>query len=126
MHRAKIAHKRVRMEGWRQRRLGSKTRNLQGGRRKTDLTLTGLLMEGLTPMLWCGYQIVQGIFHQIQSHPEFGIMLSVRIPSLFQLNKAALLALSTLISTVAASQTDSQPRVFLDPQSVFSAYLPMA
>jgi hypothetical protein len=83
-------------------------------------------MEGLTPMLCCGYQIVQGIFHQIQSHPEFGIMLSVRIPSLFQLNKAALLALSTLISTVAASQTDSQPRVFLDPQSVFSACLPMA
>jgi hypothetical protein len=53
-------------------------------------------------------------------------MLSMRIPSLFQLNKAALLALSTLISTVAASQTDSQPRVFLDPQSVFSACLPMA
>src|ERR1700738_5084523 len=48
LHRAKIAHKRVRMEGWRQRRLGSKTRNSQGGRRKTDLTLTGLLMEGLS------------------------------------------------------------------------------
>jgi len=47
MHRAKIAHKRVRMEGWRQRRLGSKTKNSQGGRRKTDLTLTGLLMEGV-------------------------------------------------------------------------------
>src|SRR6267142_5104352 len=48
LHRAKIAQKRVRMEGWRQRRLGSKTRNSQGGRRKTDLTLTGLLMEGLS------------------------------------------------------------------------------
>jgi hypothetical protein len=47
LHRAKIAQKRVRMEGWRQRRLGSKTRNSQGGRRKTDLTLTGLLMEGV-------------------------------------------------------------------------------
>jgi hypothetical protein len=35
------------MEGWRQRRLDSKTRNSQGGRRKTNLTLTGLLMEGL-------------------------------------------------------------------------------
>ncbi len=46
LHRAKIAHKRVRMEGWRQRRLGAKTRNSQGGRRKIDLTLTGLLMEG--------------------------------------------------------------------------------
>ena len=47
LHRAKIAHKRVRMEGWRQRRLGAKTRNSQGGRRKIDLTLTGLLMEGI-------------------------------------------------------------------------------
>ena|ERR1700674_990704 len=41
------------MEGWRQRRLGSTGKNLhQGGKRKndrkrkTDLTLTGLLMEG--------------------------------------------------------------------------------
>src|SRR4029077_363839 len=47
MHRAKIAHQRVRMEGWRQRRPGSKTRNSQGGRRKNDLTHTGLLMGGL-------------------------------------------------------------------------------
>jgi hypothetical protein len=36
------------MEGWRQRRLGSKAKIL-GGKRKTDLTLTGLLMEGLDP-----------------------------------------------------------------------------
>jgi hypothetical protein len=42
------------MEGWRQRRLGSTGKNLhQGGKRKndrkrkTDLTLTGQLMEGL-------------------------------------------------------------------------------
>jgi len=48
LHRAKIAHKRARMEGWRQRRLGAKTRNSQGGRRKIDLTLTGLLMEGVS------------------------------------------------------------------------------
>jgi hypothetical protein len=34
------------MEGWRQRRLGSTLRNPQEGRGKTDLTLTGLLMEG--------------------------------------------------------------------------------
>src|SRR5258707_14633373 len=47
LHRAKIAQQRVRMEGWRQRRPGSKTRNPQEGRRKTDLTLTGLLMEGV-------------------------------------------------------------------------------
>ncbi len=51
LHRAKIAHKRVRMEGWRQRRLGAKTRNSQGGRRKIDLTLTGLLMEGMWPRI---------------------------------------------------------------------------
>jgi hypothetical protein len=43
-HRAKIAQKRVRMEGWRQRRLGSNARNPQEGRRKADLTLTGLLI----------------------------------------------------------------------------------
>jgi hypothetical protein len=35
------------MEGWRQRRPGSNDKNLLIGKRKTDLTLTGLLMEGL-------------------------------------------------------------------------------
>jgi hypothetical protein len=46
------------MEGWRQRRLGSnrKTPNREGKRktekkRKTDLTLTGLLMEGLSSVV---------------------------------------------------------------------------
>jgi hypothetical protein len=57
LHRATIAQQRVRMEGWRQRRLGSTEKNLhQGGKRKTDrkrkekkidLTLTGQLMEGI-------------------------------------------------------------------------------
>jgi hypothetical protein len=60
MHRAKIAQPRVRMEGWRQRRPDSNARNSQKGRvnrkkkhpyrerrRKTSLTLTGLLMEGV-------------------------------------------------------------------------------
>jgi hypothetical protein len=38
----------VRMEGWRQRRLGSKEdHSTTKGNYKTDLTLTGLLMEGL-------------------------------------------------------------------------------
>ena len=47
LHRANIAHKRVRMEGWRQRRLGSKEdHSTTKGNYKTDLTLTGLLMEG--------------------------------------------------------------------------------
>jgi hypothetical protein len=47
-HRAKIAHQRVRMEGWRQGRLGSKEdHSTTKGNYKTDLTLTGLLMEGL-------------------------------------------------------------------------------
>src|ERR1700687_967590 len=50
LHRANIAHKRVRMEGWRQRRLGSKEdHSTNKGNYKTDLTLTGLLMEGLGP-----------------------------------------------------------------------------
>src|ERR1700693_1128115 len=48
LHRANIAHQRVRMEGWRQRRLGSKEdHSTTKGNYKTDLTLTGLLMEGL-------------------------------------------------------------------------------
>ena len=48
LHRANIAHKRVRMEGWRQRRLGSKEdHSTTKDNYKTDLTLTGLLMEGL-------------------------------------------------------------------------------
>jgi hypothetical protein len=34
MHRAKIAQPRVRMEGWRQRRLGSNARNPQEGKSK--------------------------------------------------------------------------------------------
>src|SRR5882762_3429089 len=47
-HRANNAHPRVRMEGWRQRRLGSKEdHSTTKGNYKTDLTLTGLLMEGL-------------------------------------------------------------------------------
>jgi hypothetical protein len=38
------------MEGWRQRRLGSKEdHSTTKGNYKTDLTLTGLLMEGLGP-----------------------------------------------------------------------------
>jgi len=36
MHRAKIAQPRVRMEGWRQRRLGSKVRNPQEEKRKKE------------------------------------------------------------------------------------------
>src|ERR1700674_415961 len=61
LHRATIAQQRVRMEGWRQERLGSwqeltgrkrrtKTYSQEERkkeRRKTYLTLTGLLMEGL-------------------------------------------------------------------------------
>jgi hypothetical protein len=36
------------MEGWRQRRIGSKEdHSTSKGNHKTDLTLTGLLMEGL-------------------------------------------------------------------------------
>jgi hypothetical protein len=63
LHRAKIAQQRVRMEGWRQERLGSragthtekeKNKNILTGKekRKTYLTLTGLLMEGLYTRLW--------------------------------------------------------------------------
>jgi hypothetical protein len=47
LHRANIAHQRVRMEGWRQRRPGSQEdHSTIKGNCKTDLTLTGLLMEG--------------------------------------------------------------------------------
>jgi hypothetical protein len=57
LHRATIAQQRVRMEGWRQERLGSragthreknknKTSLQERKKRKTYLTLTGLLMEG--------------------------------------------------------------------------------
>ena len=61
MHRATIAQQRVRMEGWRQERLGSragthreeeKNKNIltrKEKRKKTYLTLTGPLMEGLSP-----------------------------------------------------------------------------
>ena len=51
LHRANIAHQRVRMEGWRQRRPGSQEdHSTIKGNCKTDLTLTGLLMEGLGSM----------------------------------------------------------------------------
>jgi len=40
------------MEGWRQRRLGSKEdHSTSKGNYKTDLTRTGLLMEGLGPVI---------------------------------------------------------------------------
>jgi hypothetical protein len=42
-----IAPQRVQLEGWRQWWPGSNDKNLLIGKRKTDLTLTGLLMEGL-------------------------------------------------------------------------------
>ena len=68
LHRANIAHKRVRMEGWRQGRLGSragthrekeKNKNILTGKEKekTYLTLTGLLMEGLN-LLAAGISLV--------------------------------------------------------------------
>jgi hypothetical protein len=54
LHRANIAHKRMRMEGWRQRRLGSKEdHSTTKGNYKTVLTLTGLLMEGPTQSRLC-------------------------------------------------------------------------
>jgi hypothetical protein len=58
MHRAKIAHQTVRMEGWRQRRPGSQEdHSTTKGNYKTVLTRTGLLMEGLgIPILWIGTQ----------------------------------------------------------------------
>ena len=47
-HLAKIAHTRVRMEGWRQRRLGC-TEKIEGPKKErySLLTRIGLLMEGL-------------------------------------------------------------------------------
>src|SRR5579864_126754 len=48
LHRATIAQQRVRMEGWRQWRLSSNAKPT-GKKKETDLTLTGLLMEGLEP-----------------------------------------------------------------------------
>jgi hypothetical protein len=43
-----FAQQRVRMEGWRQRRMGSREdHSTIKGNYKSDLTLTGLLMEGL-------------------------------------------------------------------------------
>jgi hypothetical protein len=39
------------MEGWRQRRLGSDAKTSYREEKKTDLTLTGLLMEGLRRLL---------------------------------------------------------------------------
>jgi hypothetical protein len=46
LHRAKIAHRRVRMEGWRQWRLGKEKSLVQRKNKRIDLTPTGLLMEG--------------------------------------------------------------------------------
>src|SRR5579863_2252742 len=69
-HRAKIAHKRVRMEGWRQRRLGSEPKT-HLRKHKNVLTRTGLLMEGLGSIMcrpryagavnWNGSRSLSGI-----------------------------------------------------------------
>src|SRR6266849_10918281 len=47
LHRAKIAHRRVRMEGWRQWQLGGREKLVQRKNKRTLLTPTGLLMEGV-------------------------------------------------------------------------------
>jgi hypothetical protein len=64
LHRAKIAHQRVRMEGWRQGRLGSQEdHSTTKGNYKTDLTLTGLLMEGLgTGLVACPSEFLLELF----------------------------------------------------------------
>jgi hypothetical protein len=46
LHRAKIAPRRVRMEGWRQWRLGGRKNRVQRKNKRTHLTPTRLLMEG--------------------------------------------------------------------------------
>src|SRR5712692_7660088 len=46
LHRAKIAHRRVRMEGRRQWQLGGREKLVQRKNKRTLLTPTGLLMEG--------------------------------------------------------------------------------
>jgi hypothetical protein len=51
------------MEGWRQGRLGSKEDHLTTkGNYKTDLTLTGLLMEGL------GLKLLQPVALWVDEH----------------------------------------------------------
>ena len=48
LHRANlIAHRRVRMEGWRQWRLGREKQRDQQSPKRIPLTPTGLLMEGV-------------------------------------------------------------------------------
>ena len=52
------------MEGWRQRRLGSKAKPLEKEKDKTDLTLTGLLMEGPIRYRWritSGLAVIRGL-----------------------------------------------------------------
>ena len=46
--RTKIAHQRVRMEGWRQWQLGGRKNRVQRKNKRTHLTPTGLLMEGVS------------------------------------------------------------------------------
>jgi hypothetical protein len=58
-HRAKIAHQRVRLEGWRQGQLGSKEdHSTIKSNYKTILTLTGLLMEGLGGLVGINFDAV--------------------------------------------------------------------
>src|SRR2546426_8914996 len=46
LHRAKIAHRRVRMEGWRQWQIGGREKLDQRKDKRSLLAPTGLLMEG--------------------------------------------------------------------------------
>ncbi len=46
-HRANHRSSRVRMEGWRQWRLGGRKKLVQRKNKRTNLTPTGLLMEGV-------------------------------------------------------------------------------
>ncbi len=71
------------MEGWRQRRLGSKEdHSTTKSNYKTDLTLTGLLMEGLGRACCVGGQVRDPAVHRTISHSATRRQSSVQPPAI--------------------------------------------
>ena len=125
MHRAKIAQPRVQMEGWRQRRLGTSTRNPQEGRRKTDLTLAGPLMEGLETD--SGAERVDSSIHELNLLPPAFSSPATETPLRQSIPESQSWAISIACSPRGTAKLTLPPATLIFPTlcpSIFGVTIP--
>src|ERR1700752_382782 len=101
------------MGGWRQRRPGSNEKNLLIGKRKTALTLNGLLMEGLGGWILFACHFCSPIWSCpiLSSHRMKRSIPSTR--QFFSVSIVFLLLFWTPLGEAQASQENGPPRVTL-------------